>query len=72
LEKNRNRGEGRVASIGFLLLNNKKLYFIVFGLLFGIGSTTLSHSIYGNKMVDVSKKIVWQTQRSNIRLWMKI
>jgi uncharacterized pyridoxamine 5'-phosphate oxidase family protein len=56
LEKNRNRGEGRVASIGFLLLNNKKLYFIVFGLLFGIGSTTLSHSIYGNKMVDVSKK----------------
>jgi Cupredoxin-like domain len=56
LEKNSNRGEGRVASIGFLPLNNKKLYFIVFGLLFSIGSTTLSHSIYGNRMMDVSKK----------------
>ena len=56
MQKNRNRGEGRrVASIGFLPLNNKKLYLIVFGVLFGIGSTTLSHSIYGNTMMDVSK-----------------
>jgi plastocyanin len=63
LQKNRNRGEGRrVASIGFLPLNNKKLYFIVFGVLFGIGSTTLSHSTYGNTMMDVSKNSTANTQ----------
>ena len=64
MQKNRNRGEGRrVASIGFLPFNNKKLYyFIVFGLLFGIGSTTLSHSAYGNTMMDVSKNSMANTQ----------
>jgi hypothetical protein len=64
VQKNRNRREGRrVASIGFLPFNNKKLYyFIVFGLLFCIGSTTLSHSAYGNTMMDVSKNSMANTQ----------
>ena len=63
MQKNRNRGEGRrVASIGFLPLNNKKLYLIVFGVLFGIGSPTLSHSTYGNTMMDVSKNSTANTQ----------
>ena len=61
MEKNQNR-EVRVASIGFLPLNNKKLYFIVFGLLFGIGSTTLLHSISGKTKVDVSKNSMANTK----------
>jgi plastocyanin len=61
LEKNRNRA-GRVTSIGFVPLNKKKFYFIAVGLLFGMGATTLSHSIYGNPMMDVSKNSMTNTQ----------
>ena len=63
LEKYRNRAERSLTSIGFLFLNKKKFYSIVFGLLFSVGTTTLSHSIYGNTMmVDVSKNSMANTQ----------
>jgi plastocyanin len=61
LEKNRNRA-GRVTSVGFVPLNKKKFYFIAVGLLFSIGATTLSPSIYGNTMMGVSKNSMRNTQ----------
>jgi hypothetical protein len=62
LEKNSNI-ERRVNSIAFLNLNKKKINIIIFVLLSSIGSSTLLlHSIYGNKIMDVSKNSLTNVQ----------